>query len=62
MENKNKDDLKQNIIKKIYFDRAGFGSIATTFNDARKIDKTITINDIKQFFKSNVEQKKQLRG
>ena len=53
---------KQDIIKKIYFDPVGFDSIKRTFEDARKINKNITLDDVKQFFKTNVEQKKQLKG
>ena len=53
---------KQDTIRKIYFDPVGFSSIKQTFEDARKKDKTITLNDVKQFFKTNVEQKKQLKG
>ena len=53
---------KQTIIKQIYYDPAGFDGIKKTFEDARKKDKTITLNDVKQFFKTNIEQKKQLKG
>ena len=35
-----------NIISKIYYDKSGFGSIKTTFEDARKVDKSITLEDI----------------
>ena len=38
---------KNNIISKIYYDKSGFGSIKTTFEDARKVDKSITLEDIK---------------
>ena len=38
-----------NIISKIYYDKSGFGSIKTTFEDARKVDKSITSEDIKNF-------------
>ena len=54
--------IKNDIISKIYFDRSGFGSIQTTYQDARAKDKTITLDDVKEWFKKNVEQKKQLRG
>jgi hypothetical protein len=37
---------KNNIISKIYYDKSGFGSIKTTFEDARKVDKSITLEDI----------------
>ena len=39
-----------NIISKIYYDKSGFGSIKTTFEDARKVDKSITLEDINFFF------------
>ena len=52
---------KQDIIKQVYFDPVGFDSIKRTFEDAQKKDKTITLNDVKQFFKTNIEQKKQLK-
>ena len=56
MENKN------DIIKKVYTDKSGFGSIKTTFDDVRKIDKSIKIDDMKNWFKENVEHKKQIKG
>ena len=42
---------KQKIINDIYFDRAGFGSKATTLKDAREKDKTITVKDVEDFFR-----------
>ena len=53
---------KQDTIGKIYFDRSGYGSKQTTLRDAKEKDKTITMKDIEEFFRKNVEQKKQLRG
>ena len=53
---------KQEIISQIYFDRSGFGSKQTTLKDAKEKDKTITMKDVEEFFRKNVEQKKQLRG
>ena len=55
-------DNKQDVIKNIYFDRSGFGSMKTTLKEAREKDKTITMADVQQFFRKNVEQRKQLRG
>ena len=55
-------DVKNDISKKIYQDKSGFGSIKTTFDDARKVDKTITLDDVKNFFKGNVDVKKKLKG
>ena len=53
---------KTDLLKKIYFNKAGFGSIKTTYDDAKKKNKSITRDDVKDFFKEYVEQKKQLRG
>ena len=58
MSSDNKDDT----ISSIYYDRSGYGSISTTYQDAKKKDKTITVNDVKKWFEKNVERKKQLSG
>ena len=52
----------QNIISTIYYDRAGFGSVATTDKDAKKKAASITMQDVKEWFQENVEKKKQLSG
>ena len=48
---------KTEILKKIYFDKAGFGSLRNTYKDAKLKDKSITINDVKDFFEDYVEKK-----
>ena len=53
---------KNEIIKKVYYDPSGFGSIQSTLKDARAKDKTITLNDVKAWFKINVERKTSLKG
>ncbi len=53
---------KEDIISKTYFDKSGFNSIKNTFNDVRKIDKTITLDMVKSWFRGNVEKKTQLKG
>ena len=50
------------VISKIYYDPAGFGSMQTTLNDAKKRDKTITIDDVRKWFSKNVARKTQLKG
>ena len=55
-------DGKQDIISKIYFDRSGYGSKATTLKDARETDKSIKMSDVEDFFRKNVEIKKKPRG
>ena len=49
-------------IKKIYYDRSGFGSMQTTYEDAKKKDSSIRMTDVKNFFNEYVQRKKQLRG
>ena len=50
------------LIKKIHYDTSGYGSVQETFKDAKKIDSTITVANVKDWFERNVERKKQLRG
>ena len=53
---------KQKIINDVYFDRAGFGSRSRTLEEAREKDKTITMSDINEFFRKNVDQKRKPVG
>ena len=45
------------VLKKIYFDRSGFGSMQTTYKDAKEKDNSITMNDVKDFFEEFVEKR-----
>lgn len=58
MANVNKDD----IIDKVYFNRSGIGSIQTTYRDAKAKEPSITLNNVKERFKKNTEQKKTIKG
>ena len=53
---------KQEIIRNIYFDKAGFGSKNTTLKDAREKNKSMTMKDVEDFFKKSVEIKMNPRG
>ena len=53
---------KQEIIANIYYDKSGFSSKATTLKDARAKDKSITKDDVEEFFRKNVEIKKSREG
>ena len=53
---------KDEIIAKIYLDPAGFGSNAITLQDARKFDKSITLQDVKNWKAKNLERKTNLKG
>ena len=50
------------LTKKIYYDPSGYGSVQDTYKDAKKIDSSIKVSDVKDWFERNVERKKQLRG
>ena len=52
---------KNDIISKICYDKSGYGSIATTYKDAKQKEQSITLNDGKEWFQKNIEQKKQSR-
>ena len=45
---------KDNLIKKAYYDGAGYNSQAITLRDVRKTDKTITKDYIQDWFDANV--------
>ena len=53
---------KQEIINDVYYDRAGYGSRSRTLKEAREKDKSITIDDVNEFFKKNVEAKRKPAG
>ena len=53
---------KNDIISRTYFDLAGYGRMQTTYEDAKKIDKSINYQDVKNWFENNIERKTQLRG
>jgi hypothetical protein len=53
---------KDEIISKIYHDPAGYGSIQETLKEARVIDKSITLEDVKKWKEQNLHRTKQLRG
>ena len=53
---------KQKVIYDTYFDRSGYGSKSNTLKDAKKKDSSITMADVEEFFKKNVEVKKKPRG
>ena len=65
MSSTTKSSINENhdkIINKVYYDPAGHGSITSTFKEAFQLDKTITLNTVKQWFKSNLETTKQVKG
>ena len=53
---------KPDIIKKVYVDPSGYGSIENTLTYAKQIDSTTKLEYVKEFFSQYVEQKKQVHG
>ena len=51
---------KDEIIKKTNYDRSGYGSIQKTYQDAKNRDNTITLENVRNWFYQNVENKKNL--
>jgi hypothetical protein len=51
---------KDKIIAQVYNDPLGFGSNANTLKDARKIDPSITLQDVIKWKEANIERVKQL--
>jgi hypothetical protein len=54
--------IKDEVISKIYYDRSGFQSIQRTYQDAKKKDESITLENVKNWFNKNVDVKSKPRG
>ena len=52
---------KDEIIAKVYYDTAGYGSVANTWADAKKYDSTITFDDVKNWKARNYRKKNQCK-
>ena len=53
---------KDALIKKTYYDGAGYNSQAITLRDVRKIDNTITKEFVQEWFDSNVIKRDHAQG
>jgi hypothetical protein len=53
---------KNDIIKSIYYDRAGYSSIQKTYNDAKEKEPSITLKNVKDWFSKKLEKTTQLKG
>jgi hypothetical protein len=51
---------KDRIIRQVYYNESGFGSIAETYKEAKKILNTITLNDVKDFLER--QKTRQIKG
>ena len=53
---------EDNILSRIFFDLAGYGSIQTTLNEAKKYDSSITYDYVKTWKEKHTERTTNLRG
>ena len=53
---------KDDTISKVYNDFAGFGSLKKTLADAKEVDPSIKLEDVRQWMEENTKRKKQLPG
>ena len=54
--------MTDEIIKKVYHDLGGFGSIQSPFKDATSKDPNIKLSDVQAWIKKNVDRKTQVIG
>ena len=57
-----KKEKHAEIIRKIYTDPSGFGSVANTWKAARKVDPSITNQEVKEWIEQHTERKTNLTG
>jgi hypothetical protein len=50
------EDSKNRVIKSVYNDRSGFGSMMSTYRTAKEKNNSITIQNVKDWFFENVEK------
>ena len=48
------------LIKKIYYDPAGFGTVQETYKEVKKLDSTIKVSDVKDWYERNIDRKNNL--
>ena len=53
---------KEDTNSKVYNDFAGYGSLKQTPADAKEVDPSIKLDDVRQWMEDNAKRKKQLPG
>ena len=49
-------EVKDKIINYVYYNESGYGSIAVTHQDAKKVDNTITLKYVRDWFNRRIEK------
>ena len=50
------------LLKKLYYDPSGFQSQQRLYQEAKQIDKTIKINEVKEWYEKNVNKTRYYGG
>ena len=53
---------KDDVTSRVYNDLSGFGALKQTLQDARKVDASIKLDDVRQWMEENAKRKQQLKG
>ena len=53
---------KDKVISDIYYDLGSLGSIKRTYEDVKAKDKSISYNDVKEWYSKNIEKTGKYRG
>ena len=48
------------LVEKIYYDPAGYGTVQETYKEAKKLDSTIKVSDVKDWYERNIDRKNNL--
>ena len=56
------EETKNSIIKSIYYDKSGFGSVQSTYQKAHKKDSSVRIKDVKDFDHTEAPRSSDLRA
>ena len=54
--------MTKKTISRAYNDLSGFGSLKQTLADAKEVDPSIKVDDVKQWLEENTKRKQQLKG
>ena len=49
------------LLKKVYYDPGGYGSIQDTFKEVKKLNSSVKLDDRKDWFERTIERKKPTR-
>ena len=48
------------MIKRLYYDPGGYGTVQETFTEVQTLDSTIKVSDVKDWYERNIDRKNSL--